>query len=50
MQSKQTKMIETIKTVLQIKGWRGFYNGFSLNATRVALKQSCRWPLNISVS
>lgn len=36
--------------MLRRKGWHAFYNGFSVNAIRVAIKQAYRWPLWISIS
>jgi hypothetical protein len=50
MQSEQTKMIPTIKSILKKEGWLGFYRGANINAARVAIKQFYRWPLNITIS
>jgi hypothetical protein len=50
MQSHQTRLSATISNMLKGKGWRAFYNGFSMNALRVAIKQAYRWPLVISIS
>lgn len=35
--------------MVQEKGWRAFYNGFSLNLIRIMIKQAYRWPLWISI-
>jgi hypothetical protein len=35
--------------MLKRKGWRAFYNGFSMNLIRVMIKQFYRWPLWIGV-
>lgn len=35
--------------MIRDKGWRSFYNGFSLNLIRIMFKQAYRWPLWISI-
>lgn len=49
MQSKQKDIFSTIKLMREEKGWRAFYNGFSLNLIRIMIKQAYRWPLWISI-
>lgn len=49
MQANQQPMKMTVKSILSRKGIYGFYNGFSMNLLRAALKQAYRWPLWISI-
>lgn len=30
-----------------MKGYKGFYSGFTVNCLRVVSKNSYRWPLNV---
>lgn len=49
MQANQTGMRGEVEAMLARKGWRAFYNGFSINLLRVMVKQAYRWPLWISI-
>lgn len=50
MQSLQLSAKQTVSYIQEVKGWKGFYNGFSLNLIRVSCKQLYRWPLWIGLS
>ena len=50
MQSQQSTAHKTILYIHEAKGWKGFYNGFTVNSLRIASKQIYRWPLWLSLS
>ena len=50
MQSRQSTTFKTIQEINELKGWRGFYSGFTINSMRVVSKQMYRWPLWVSLT